>query len=142
MSDEEERTPELLVAFSIKGRNFDLAECSARIGREATRTWIQRHEHMVQRRDIANTVWTIASAWTGGDSVDEAVGVLLDEIWPYRAAITGYVADRDLSANLECSVRIWSEAPLYSLSVETMRRLVALGAEFSLDLYDYREDAD
>lgn len=72
--------------------------------------------------------------------MDDAIGSLLNQVWPHKDAITSYVADHGLSTTLECSVRIWSGPPLYILSVETMRRLVALNAELSLDLYDYRED--
>lgn len=34
MSHDQERLPELLVTFSIKGRDFDLAECSGRPRRD------------------------------------------------------------------------------------------------------------
>jgi hypothetical protein len=140
MKKEKDRTPDILVSFSISGRDFDLDECSMRIGRKATRTWRQRHKHLQGRVDLANTSWAVETDWRPCESVDEAVSSLLEDVWPYRDTIIEYVTNHGLPTNLECSVRIWSDAPLYGLSVESMRKLVALNTEFSLGLYDYRGD--
>lgn len=137
----ENRGSQILVSFSISGRDFDTEQCSARVGRRPSETWQQERPHLKERRDLANTAWMVSSGWEEGDSLDEAVAKLLDEVWPYAERIRQYSLEQGLSLTLNCSVRVWSDAPQYTLSVDVMRKLVHLGAEFGLDIYDYREDS-
>jgi hypothetical protein len=136
------RSPEISISFSISGRDFDPNECTSAIGLAPTETWRQKRRHLQSRTDLANTAWIIASPWTERDSIDEAVLTMVEDILPYQQGVVEYSRKRGLSVVLNCSVRIWSDAPLYTLRLHTMKGLVALCAEFGLDIYDYRDRSE
>ena len=138
----DEREPEITVNFGVAGRGFDTELATRTIGRTPTKVWRQKHEHLKARTDLSDTSWIVEIDWTEMDSVDDAVRRVLEEVWPYREGILTFVEEYEVSVSVTVFVRIWSNRPLYELLPDTMSKLVALNATFSLDIYDYSDDED
>ncbi len=131
----------LAVFLTLAGRDFDPDECTRVIGLAPTRIWRQRHEHLQARVDLDNVNWSVGTDEASHDVVSDAVDEVLDRVWSHREAIVRHAQQHGLRITLSCAVRIHTDAPEYSLAPRTIQRLAELGAEFVLDVFDYREEA-
>ena len=136
-SDAESSAPRLKTYFCISGWDFDPAMVTSAIGLEPSKVWKQKHEHLLHRKDIANTCWSLGREKQRNYSVSEAVDEVLDLIWPKRAEIKKFVMNDSFDVGIDCSVTIWEDRPVYELSAKVIKRLADLGCEFGLDIYDY-----
>ena len=136
-SDAESSAPKLKTYFCISGRDFDPAMVTSAIGLEPSEVWKQKHEHLLHRKDIPNTCWSLGREKQQNYSVSEAVDEVLDLIWPKRAEIKKFVMHDSFDVGIDCSVTIWDDRPVYDLSAKVIKRLADLGCEFGLDIYDY-----
>jgi len=135
-------TDSMAVYLTLSGRDFDPDECTRAIGLEPTKIWQQRHEHLRARTDLDNVNWSVGIDEATGGTVSSAVDELLDRVWANRDAIVAHARSRGLRITLSCAVRIHTDAPEYLLAADTIGRVAELGAEFVLDIFDYREGAN
>lgn len=126
----------------LSGNDFDLDDCSRAVGLEPTKVWQQRREALARREDLANTEWMVGVEKQPFDCLSDAVEAVLVRVWEHREDIQTYAAQHGLEVYLACNVTIWENAPEYSLSAETMQRLSEFGANFILDIFDYRGDEE
>lgn len=136
-SDAESSAPELKTYLCICGWDFDPAMVTSAIGLEPSKVWKQKHKHLLSRKDIPNTCWTLGRGKQKKYSVSEAVDEVLDLIWPKRAEIKKFVMNDSFNVGIDCSVTIWEDRPVYDLSEKVIKRMADLGCEFGLDIYDY-----
>ena len=136
-SDVESSAPKLKTYFYISGWDFDPAMVTLAIGLEPSEVWKQKHKHLLHRKDIPNTCWSLGIGKQRNYSVSEAVDEVLDLIWPKRAEIKKFVMNDSVNVGIDCSVTIWEDRPVYDLSAKVIKRLADLGCEFGLDIYDY-----
>jgi lambda repressor-like predicted transcriptional regulator len=134
-------TDSMAVYLTLAGRDFDPDDCTRAIGLEPTKIWKQRHEHLRARTDLDNVNWSVGIDEATSGLVSSTVDELLDRVWARRESIVAHAEARGLRVTLSCAVRIHTEAPEYLLSAATIGRVAKLGAEFVLDIFDYREDA-
>ncbi len=134
-----EAPSETLVTLHVFGPEFDLAECTALLGAEPTRTKGSRASEDSATR---TTLWRRSGDWRpvleDGVSGDERVAEFLDQFEVDATGFQTFVDRHALSVVVECAVRQAGTQVLCELSASTMRRLVALRAEFCFDLYDFR----
>lgn len=135
--DAKSLAPELKTYFCISGWDFDPAMVTSAIGLEPSEVWKQKHAHLLHRKDIPNTCWSLGRGEQQNYSVSEAVDEVLDLIWPKRAEIKKFVMNDSFDVGIDCSVTIWEDRPVYDLSAKVIKRLADLGCEFGLDIYDY-----
>jgi hypothetical protein len=124
--------------FSIAGRDFDPDECSREVGLEPTRVWRQRHVHLLHRTDLPNVAWELGVGPEPFDTLDDPVRLVLGKLGPSAERIVAYAARRQLKLTMTCLITIHAIPPAYVLSPETMRQMVALNAEFTMDIADLR----
>ena len=136
-SDAESSAPKLKTYFCISGWDFDPAMVTSAIGLEPSEVWKQKHEHLLNRKDIPNICWSLGRGEQRNYSVSEAVDEVLDLIWPKRAEIKKFAINDSFDVGIDCSVTIWEDRPVYDLSAKVIKRLADLGCEFGLDIYDY-----
>lgn len=128
--------------LTVSGRDFDLEECTRFIGLFPTRTWQQAHAHLTKRIDLPNTEWSIGIEKGEFDSLSDAVNAVIGMVWEKRSRVRDYAERHGLEISFICNVTIWNDAPEYSLSADDIQRLGSLGANFGLDIFDYRSQED
>ena len=134
------RSPLISAEISVSGQSFDPSVCTTAVGITPTRVWRQTREWLLDRPDLPNVSWLVSVEKVASYSTDETARMVLDIVWPRRKQLKRFVADHDVHLELTCSVTIHEDRPLYELSVGTMKRLVFLGADFGLDIFDYSTD--
>lgn len=131
--------PTIEVSLVISGARFDTDECSDQVGLHSTRTWKPR------RRLVKQGVLADAQEWHFGirnqihASIDDSLSKLFEIVFPHREAVIRYVRYRGLEISLVCNVTIHKERALLQLSRENLAKLVALEADFLLDVFDYSD---
>jgi len=130
------KEPQISACFVISGNGFNTDECTRAIGREPTEIG---HPKEGERPEINDTEWIIDTGKLKLYSVDEVVSSLMEDVWPHRERIETFLKQTALKGSFCCFVTIFEERPLYELSEETMRKMAALGCDFSMDIYDYSE---
>jgi hypothetical protein len=60
---------------------------------------------------------------------------LLDIVEPHRATISEIVAQTGAETEVSAHVFMSEQTPIGTIPLATLRRIVALGADFDLDLY-------
>ena len=129
----------LTALLVLSGRDFDVTECTQYVGLKPTETWRQHQKRLKGRADLANTEWSVGVARRPGDSLNDVVETMLDMVWGKRSLLLQYAGRHALKIFCACNVTIWREPPEYFLSVQVIRRLSDLSADFLLDIFDYRE---
>jgi hypothetical protein len=124
----------------IAGNEFDPDEATNQIGLEPTRIWFQTDRLLLLEKELPKVEWSIGGKKRNFDEVEEAVQQVLEAIWPAREKIRSYVRLNGLRSAFICAVFIYTEPPMYCLSAESMRRMASFQAEFSMVIYDYRDD--
>jgi len=66
------------------------------------------------------------------DDVDSCLILLIDQLFPRAAEISQFLEHHTYSAGFNTYVTVYENAPLYSLSVETLSKLACFGVEWSL----------
>jgi hypothetical protein len=85
--------------------------------------------------------WIVGSDWEDTACIDDAVNGVISQVWPYRKAIAEFVERNNVRATMDSAVRLWNDPPDYSLTRATLKKLVELGVEFSLHIYDYSDSS-
>jgi len=128
------------VFLTLGGRDFDPEECTRVVGLLPAKVWAQRYEHLRGRVDLDNVNWSVGFEEKEYDGISDAVDEVLERVWPYRDKLVTYAEQHGLRITVNCNVRIYAEAPEYSLSASTVQRLAELKAGVLMDIFDYRED--
>ena len=131
----------LITAYVIvSGHSFDPDACTETVGLEPTRVWRQTRKWLLDHPDIPNGSWSVGVGKVPSYSLDETVTAALEIVWPSRVQLKRFVQSNDVELSIGSTVTIHAERPVYDLSVGVMKRLVYLGADFFLDIFDYSND--
>jgi hypothetical protein len=84
------------------------------------------------------TIWAYERQ-QAADSLETPIKLLLDDLDPYIKAICELGRNDGAACKLLVTVTIKNERPVYELSAHTIARLSSLGADLSLDIFDYSE---
>lgn len=133
------RPPRIRCFFAIAAQDLNVDECTQRIGLAPSDVWRQKHDHLKFHPDIPNTEWVVETSSDSLRSTSEAIGILLERIWPKRDIIKKFLEEKGLNASITCSVTIKEDRPLYDLAPDILAKLASLGVEFGFDIYDYSE---
>lgn len=136
-------SPRITSSFIIGGECLDLDLCSAFIGLTPTQTSADARALPAAVREIAAKVgkpyWRIDLKRELSYDTNDGLSRLLEIIWPRRNEINEFVSRANLTSAFLSSVSIFYDRPVYSASSETIKKIAYLGAEWSLDIFDYRK---
>ena len=126
--------------FSLSGRDVDPDECLREIGLDTATVWRPRNERLRRGTALPNVALNFSVGPAPFESIDDAVRLVLAQVAPATDRIVACAARQGLKASMTCLIKVYTDRPLYELSPESMRAMVVLGAEFSMDLIDLRPD--
>jgi hypothetical protein len=110
------------------------------MGLEDAEIWRQRRDALRDRKDLPDAAVEIAYGPVPCESIDECARGIMARINGHEDRILSSASEWGLSVVLTCLVRVYQERPLYTLSSEVIGTLSVIGAEFSLDVIDLREE--
>jgi len=132
------RQPIIRPSFVISGEGWTPDECSRLIGIAPDETGTRGERPAGKGMPFLDTRWEVRVEQRG-HYIDGPVRALLDRVWDRRSEIEAFLDQTGASTYVYCAVSLFGEPAGYSLSAESIRRLAALRAEFSLDIVDYSE---
>ena len=118
---------------------FNPQHVAERIPLAATRLLMQGDARSAPRPPVKHSAWEIVCEERHIHSTDEGLREVLDIVWPHRTVILKVLAELSLSASFTSYVRIYESGVVFDLAANTMRRMAELGAEWSMDLYDFSQ---
>lgn len=133
----EDSRPRTNACIVITGDALDPEACTRFLGVIPTEIGVKGTSRPDRRPPVPETFWSLDQRGLRLYSTDEVVALVLQPIWPVRDQLRQFVAEHDLKVTVVVNVTINEERPVYELSTETMRKLVEIGAEFALDIFDY-----
>ena len=133
MSDD---CPRISVSLVVGGDDFDTAQLSHVLSINPTRVWSQKIPHLRERGDLPNCEWEYKIERAQHWSIDEAIQQVLDVVWTKRNALCQFAEENKLSTAIVCYVFNETTDPEYTITLSTLKRIVELGAEFSMQLDD------
>lgn len=133
--------PKISVYFNINGNDLNFDEITHEIGIQPSKTWRQKIEHLIGHPELPNSNWSFGYEEKSYYSTDEAVNVVLGEVWAHRQKIINYLKHNpDSSASLTIAITINVDRPVYDLESGTMKKLGELGADLCFDIFDYSDN--
>lgn len=76
--------------------------------------------------------WVFEVVMEPHDDVDSCLVVLIDQLFPRAFEVAQFVGNNTFSAGFNTDITVYEEAPLCSLSAETLSKLACFGVEWSL----------
>ncbi len=134
-----EKAPDISVSFVIGSNDLDPDQCSHVLGLEPTTVWRQKREHLRGIPQVPNVQWVLSTGKVRGYTIDEPLSLLLETLWPHKAAVLEFVSDARAECFVTCTVTITCDRPLYEISVANLLKLAELRAPFRMDLFDYSD---
>ncbi len=135
--------PRITTFFVIEGEGVVPAECTARIGLEATSSRAEsvRRETLVPSGEphILPPYWRLELTKEALDSTDDGLRNLLERLCPRREQVRELLRETGWKAMFGTTVTITEARPVYELSGDTIQRLAFFEAEYTLDVFDYSE---
>jgi len=133
--------PPVLVSLCLSGDFFDEDHCARFIGLEPDHVFKQKRPELMSDPLLDHQCFSYQIDVPDCDSVDAALTILLEGIWPHRERILQYADEYILGISFCCYVRIdeGEENPLYDLERSTLEKLVKFNARYSLAIDDFRE---
>jgi hypothetical protein len=132
--------PRMITTLVIVGGSFEPSECTQVLGITPTATCRKGERRKEYAPPAHASEWGWQTGWLLFESIDDSVSVVIDKFWPLQREVRAYVKDVGAQVAVVTAVEVYEDRPEYGLSRRTIKRLAALGAEYSMDLYDYRQD--
>jgi hypothetical protein len=129
----------LKATLYVTGGSWDPEDCTTALGIRPTRTFRRGTSLRLRGHPAPDGVWFIDTEWTEVVSTDDAVARLVSQVWGSRSAIQQFCRKNNATIDVEVTVEIYDERPIFELTSGTMARLLRLGANFGIDIFDYRE---
>jgi hypothetical protein len=139
---DDETCPQITSFFAIFDEDLDPEECTASLGltpdvmTRAIKTGVYLPGG---KPHFKKASWEIRLDKEPAWEIETGLCKVIDTIWPHREKIIDYLSSTGFQAIFGSNVTIHASRPLYILSPETLGRMATLGAEFSLDIFDYSE---
>ena len=134
-----QKLPEITTYFWITSdADFDPAVVAERVPISA-RIERQGDPRPAPRPAVKQSSWRVECTDRRIQSIDEGVREVLDLVWPHRSIILQLLDDFRLASSFVSYVRIYELGVVFELLPDTMARIVELGAEWNMDLYDFSE---
>ncbi len=132
--------PRITTFFAIGGEAVVPAECTARIGLEATDSCAEsvRRGTLVPSGEphFRHPFWCLELTKEALDSTDDGLRRLLERLWPRRERVRELLRETGWKAMFGSTVTINEARPVYELSADTIRRLAFFEVEYGLDIFD------
>ncbi len=133
----DESSPRINVSLWITGDGLDPMACTRHLGVVPTEVRVKGEARPRKLPPARSSSWALDLKNQRLYSTDEAVALILAPIWPVRDQLKHFVEKHKLEVFVAVNVTIYEDRPVYELSTKTMEKLVEIGAEFGLDIFDY-----
>lgn len=126
--------PQIEVLLTLTGQGFSPEDVTAMISLAPTKTW--RAGDLIGKSKLKRKQdgWAFGLPKREALEVDALLQELLDAVEPYKGGIAQVLSRFSLEIEVACVIYIEEVAPVFTITADTMRRLVALGSDFDIDI--------
>lgn len=122
----------------ISGDNLDPNVCTSLLRLAPTTSFAKGQQREGKRPAAPTGEWIIETDWMIVSCIDEGVDSLMQIVWPVHDAVNRLVSKSNVRVSVVSVIEIHGERPSFWLSQRSIDRMASLGAEYSMDLYDFQ----
>lgn len=126
---------EIEATLCVAKKDFEFDSVTEALGIEPSDQWVQKHDHL-KGTDLDYKSWQLSTGKVDSDSVSLVVEDLLVKVQGKEQVLKS-LTESGFALTVVCSITIFKERPVYDLSKEAVAKIAEIGADFSMDLYDF-----